>query len=187
MGAHDLPSLEGDRAGTVAWARSLVESGEFCVLDSETTGLKNPVQFVEIAIVDAGARTLFEGTVRPGCRIEAGATRIHGHTAHTLAGSPPFWEIYPDLLEALWGKRVVYNASYDRRVWDTAVRALGARGTLAGELPAWECAMRRYTTYVGEPSKRGGYRPQKLPGGDHSALGDALATLRLIEEMASGG
>ena len=31
-----------------------------------------------------------------------------------------------------------------------------------------------------------GYRNQKLPVGDHSALGDALATLRLIEEMARG-
>ena len=121
----------------MAWARSLVESGEFCVLDSETTGLKNPVQFVEIAIVDAGARVLFEGTVRPSCAIEVGATRIHGHTAYSLAGSPPFLEVYPDLLEALWGRRVVvYNTSYDRRVWDAAVRSLGARGTLAGELPA---------------------------------------------------
>jgi DNA polymerase-3 subunit epsilon len=46
--------------------------------------------------------------------------------------------------------------------------------------------MRRYAAYVGEPSKRGGYRSQKLTGGDHSALGDALATLRLIEEMAAG-
>ena len=44
--------------------------------------------------------------------------------------------------------------------------------------------MRRYAAYVGEPSKRGG--SQKLPAGDHSALGDALATLRLIEEMATG-
>jgi|SRR5215204_4159651 len=188
MRARDLRSLEEDRATSIAWARSLVESGEFCVLDSETTGLKNPVQFVEIAIVDAGARTLFEGTVRPSCAVEVGATRIHGHTAHSLAGSPPFWEIYPDLLDALWGKRVaVYNASYDSRVWDTAVSSLGARGTLVGKLPAWECAMRRYTAYVGEPSKRGGYRSQKLPGGDHSALGDALATLRLIEEMAATG
>ncbi len=135
--AHDLPGFKGDRAGSVAWARSLVESGEFCVLDSETTGLKNPVQFVEIAIVDAGARVLFEGTVRPSCAIEVGATRIHGHTAYSLAGSPPFLEIYPDLLEAVWERRVVvYNASYDRRVWDAAVRSLRARGTLAGELPA---------------------------------------------------
>jgi DNA polymerase-3 subunit epsilon len=188
MRAHDLRSLQEDRVTSITWARILLESGELCVLDSETTGLKNPVQFVEIAIVDAGARVLFEVTVRPSCGIEVGATRVHGHTAHTLAGSPPFWEVYPDLLEALWGKRViVYNASYDRRVWDTAVRSLGARGALVGELPAWECAMRRYAAYVGEPSRRGGYRSQKLPGGDHSALGDALSTLRLIEEMAAGG
>jgi len=187
MKAHDLQNLKGDHTNSMAWARSLLESGGFCVLDSETTGLRPPVGFVEIAVVDANAKTLFEGTVRPGCRIESGATRIHGHTMGSLAGSPPFLEVYPDLLEALWGKRViVYNASYDRRVWDAAVRSLGARGALAGELPPWECAMRRYAAYVGEPSKRGGYRSQKLPGGDHSALGDALATLRLIEEMAAG-
>jgi hypothetical protein len=46
--------------------------------------------------------------------------------------------------------------------------------------------MRAFAAYVSEPAKRGGYRSQKLPGGNHSALGDALATLRLIEEMAEG-
>ncbi len=157
------------------------------MLDSETTGLTPPVQFVEIAIVDAGARTLFEGTFRPDRPVEPGATRVHGHTARSLAGSPSFWEVYPNLLEALWGRRVVvYNAPYDRRVWDGEVRSLGARGSLAGALPQWECAIRRYAAYVGEPSRRGGYRSQKLPKGDHSALGDALATLRLIEQIAAG-
>ncbi len=92
----------------------------------------------------------------PVVRVPRG-TRIHGHTARSLADSPPFWEVYPDLLEALWERRVVvYNASYDRRVWDAEVRCLGARGALTGGLPAWECAMRRYAAYVGEPSKRGG-------------------------------
>ena len=47
--------------------------------------------------------------------------------------------------------------------------------------------MRRYAAYVGEPSKRGGYRNQKSTGGGHRALGDAMATLRLIKEMAAGG
>src|SRR4051812_31921532 len=107
MRTHDLRTLEGDRAGSVAWAAGLLESGGFCVLDSETTGLKPPVGFVEVAVVDADAKTLFEDTVRPDCRIESGATRIHGHTKHSLAGSPPFLEVYPDLLEALWGRRVI--------------------------------------------------------------------------------
>ena len=47
--------------------------------------------------------------------------------------------------------------------------------------------MRQFATFVGEPSKRGkGNRQQTLPGGDHTALGDALATLRLIEGTAAG-
>lgn len=116
----------------------------------------NTVQVVEIAIMDVGARTLFEGTVRPGCRTEPGATRAHALTTRSLAGSPPFLEVYPDLLETLWARRViVYNASYDRRFWDAAVRSLGARGSLAGEPPLWACDMRRCATYVGEPQSRG--------------------------------
>jgi len=74
-------------------------------------------------------------------------------------GERRFVEVYPDLLDALWGKRVVvYNAPYDRRVWDAAVGRLGARAALAGELEPWECAMRAFAAYVGERSKRGATR-----------------------------
>jgi DNA polymerase III subunit epsilon len=177
-----------DRVAAVEWARSLMVSRGFVISDSETTGLSSPVDFVEIAVVGPTGETLVDSLLKPSCRIEPGARAVHGHSAKSLSGAPCFLEIYPDLLEVLYGGRVVvFNASYDRRVWDTAVRNLGARGALAGGLPKWECAMRQYARFVGEPSKRsGGYRPQKLPGGDHTALGDALATLRLVEAMAAG-
>jgi DNA polymerase III subunit epsilon len=177
-----------DRAAAVEWARNLMVSGDFVVFDSETTGLSSPVDFVEIAVVGPTGETLVDSLLMPSCRIEPGARAIHGHSAKSLSGAPRFLEVYPDLLEVLYGRRVVvFNASYDRRVWDTAVRNLGARGALVGGLPRWECAMRQYARFVGDPAKRGrGYRPQKLPGGDHTALGDALATLRLIEGMAAG-
>ncbi len=101
---HGYESLYSKyRAGLrqpVTWASNLFDSGRFCVLDSETIGLTPPVQFVKVAIEDAGPKTLFEGTVRPNCPIESGATRIHGHTAKSLAGSPPFFGVHPDLLEA---------------------------------------------------------------------------------------
>src|SRR5215213_149937 len=177
-----------DRLAAVEWARNLLVLGDFVVFDSETTGLSSPVDFVEVAVVDSAGPTLFDSLLKPSCPIEPRARAIHGHTAESLSGAPRFSEVYPDLLEALYGRRVVvFNASYDRRVWDTAVRHLGARGALAGGLPRWECVMRQFARFVGEPSKRGGgCRPQKLPGGDHTALGDALATLRLIEGMAVG-
>lgn len=43
-----------------------------------------------------------------------------------------------------------------------------------------------YSQYVGEPGKRGGYRSQKLPDGDHSALGDCKAILAVLDGMARG-
>ncbi len=158
------------------------------VLDSETTGLGTPIDFVEVGVSSSTGKALFDSLVRPCCPIESGASRVHGHTAQSLAGERRFLEVYPDLLDVLWKKRVVvYNASYDRRVWDAAVGRLGARAALAGELAPWECAMRAFAAYVGERSKRGGYKNQKLPGGDHTAIGDARATLHLIERMAEDG
>ena len=162
------------RVATIEWARELMVTRNFVIFDSETTGLSPPVDFVEIAVVGPTGETLFDSLLKPSCRIERSARAVHGHNAKSLSEAPRFSEVYPDLLEVLYGRRViVFNASYDRRVWDSAVKNLGARGALVGELPRWECAMRQYASYVGEPSKRGmGYRPQKLPGGDHTALGD---------------
>src|ERR687898_734792 len=185
---EDRPKRDRDRMAAARWARELLARKEFVIFDSETTGLSSPVDFVEIAVVSPNGEMLFDSLVKPSCRIEPAARAIHGHSAKSLSGGPRFFEVYADLLEVLYKRRViVFNASYDRRVWDAAVGHLGARGALAGGLPRWECAMHQYARFIGEPSKRGGgYRPQKLPGGDHTALGDALATLRLIEGMAAG-
>jgi hypothetical protein len=104
-----------------------------------------------VAIVDAEVRTLFEGTVRPNYRIELVATRIHGHTGHSLADSPPFWEVYPDLLEALWdaGSTVTTNtlvntvyanipgsSSRTTSAWSTGIPACRACSIIASTLGA---------------------------------------------------
>ncbi len=166
----------------------MLTAREFVILDSETTGLKDPVGFVEVAIADPEGNAVVDTTVRPILPIEPGAQRVHGYTKESLADALAFREVYPEILDAIEGKRVVvYNARYDRRVFDTEVKALGARGLLGGAyLPAWECAMGWYSQYVGQRGKRGGYRNQKLPGGDHSALGDCRATLEVLKRMAAG-
>lgn len=181
--------MSADQRTAARWARELLGGGGFVVLDSETTGLKSPIGFVEVAIADPEGKPLLDTTVRPRLPIEPGAARVHGYTMESLADAPSFGEIYPEILDAIGGRRViVYNARYDRRVFDTEVKALGARGLLGGaHLPAWECAMGWYSQYVGQRGKRGGYRSQKLPGGDHSALGDCRATLEILRRMAADG
>ena len=106
-----------DRVAAIKWARDLMVSRDFVIFDSETTGLSSPVDFVEVAVVGPTGKTLFDSLLKPSCRIEAAARAIHGHSTRSLSGAPRFLEIYPDLLEVLYQRRViVFNASYDRRV-----------------------------------------------------------------------
>src|SRR4028119_1105297 len=129
------PTRIGSREDAIRWARTLLSGEEFVVLDSETTGLGNPIDFVEVGVVSSQGEPLFDSLIEPSCPVDPRASRVHGHTTESLAGERRFFDVCPDLLDVLWAKRVVvYNASYDRRVWDAAVGRLGARAALAGGL-----------------------------------------------------
>src|SRR5918995_6878077 len=122
---HDLEDRlrrDRDRMAAAQWARERLVRKDFVIFDSETTGLSSPIDFVEIAVVSAKGETLFDSLLKPSCRIEPAARAIHGHSAKNLSEAPRFFEVYADLLEVLYKRRViVFNAPYDRRVWDTAV------------------------------------------------------------------
>lgn len=172
-----------DRVDSIAWAKEVVADRSTVILDSETTGLEPPVDFVEVALIDTWGRTLLHSLVKPYCEIAEEARRVHGHSSHWLQCMPTFELLHPVLRHILAGKRVVaYNAPFDRMVFREAC----GHYVLHDNHHEWECAMRRYAAFVGEESSRGGgYRFQKLPGGDHSAVGDCLATLAVIREMAN--
>lgn len=113
-----MRSADGRKASR--WAEELLSSKEFVVLDSETTGLKSPVGFVEVTIADPAGEPLVNTTICTKLPIESGASKVHRYTVDALAESPSFKEVYPQILDAISGKRViVYNARYDRRVFDS--------------------------------------------------------------------
>lgn len=61
------------------------------------------------------------------------------------------------------------------------------RGLITGQRRASGTDIKpTYSQCVGQRRKKDGYRYQKLPGGDHSALGDFRAALAAIERMANG-
>lgn len=176
---HEIIRIEQAQYDAAEWARQLLDGGDFIIMDTETTGLEGEI--VELAIIDASGRALFNGRFNPLTPVEPEAAAIHGLTDEVLASERPFPEAYKEVAGILTGASVVviYNAAFDDgRLQDTCE---------LHNLPVIEyrsaCAMEEYAAFVGE-LRGGGFRWQPLPGGDHSALGDCRATLDLIHHMA---
>lgn len=163
----------------------------FVIFDTETTGL-HQAEIVQAAVIDQDGAVLFDSLVRPehpNQLLERGddgvcAADIHGLTPDQLVDAPPFPAIYPALHDALAGRTVIiYNADFDRGVLQSNC---DAHNLPMPEMKEWVCAMKLYARYYGEWSRYWrDFRWQRLPGGDHSALGDCRATLALVKNLAS--
>lgn len=169
------------RSDAAAWAVGILEDPQAIILDTETTSLQGEV--VELAVINSAGTTLFNQRFCPVSALDPAAVAIHGLSAEMLAHEPPFpahFEQLRHILETA-GRVVIYNAVFDTlALWRT---------TQLHQLPTLhftgECAMEWYAQWFGEWSHyRHAYKWQKLEGGDHSALGDCLATLNLLKLMA---
>lgn len=177
-------AMSDDHQRASAWARTMLSTRDWAVLDTETTGLSREDEIVQIAILAADERVLIDTLIRPTRPIPPDATAIHGITDRDVASAPIFPEIYDRLRAMLADRRVViYNAEFDLRLLNQTLLKYG--------MPIWnfppdrvECAMLRYSAWKGEIWGDGSYKWQRLEGGDHTALGDCRATLALIRRMA---
>lgn len=153
------------------------------IFDTETTGLDGEI--VQIAIIDRDSNVLLDTLVKPTKAIPPDATAIHGITNEMVEDAATFAEIADQVLSLLRGCFVVsYNVDFDMAMLENSLRAHGLPGLLPDDMGS-NCAMELYAEYCGEWSKyHKSYRWQKLPGGDHSALGDARACLNLLRRMA---
>jgi DNA polymerase-3 subunit epsilon len=180
------PTEDRDRA--IRWARGLLASDNWRILDTETTGISEP-EPIQIAILSSTGEVLLDTLVMPTGEISESAEAVHGWTLEKLraAGAPEFSAVYPRLAELLNDRVVVvYNAQYDSSSLHYTCWLRGAERLRA----VWDCAMHRYAEFIGEP-RRGrygqpiqAYRWQKLPGAGHSAVEDCRAVLALIRMMA---
>ena len=174
-----------DQHAAIAWAKAvLARKQSFVILDTETTGLGDDAEIIQLAIIDLDAKTLFNENMRPTelTLIPSEATAVHGLTMAALEGCPTFAELAEPLGAAIGERDIItYNAAFDSRMYRQTLALAG------GFEPSgvWTCAMLEYARFVGEWNDyRQSYRWHKLQGGDHTALGDCLATLALIQSMA---
>ncbi|CAN5731575.1 exonuclease domain-containing protein [soil metagenome] len=186
---------EADREAILNWAQSVALNPQVVFLDTETTGVGGDAEICDIAVVASDGRVLLNTLVKPKRPIPPDASRIHGIYDHHVAGALSWEQVYPRFVDVIAQRQVVvYNADYDQGVISRC--CLSCRVNLP--LSRWDCAMKAYSAYVGEPAShsRGGYRWFKLdqasaafginPGG-HRAAADAEACRLVVHAMANAG
>jgi DNA polymerase-3 subunit epsilon len=176
-----------DRKRAILWAREVVSNERSLIVDTETTGLKD-AELVQIGAINMDGSTRLDCLVRPLGEITPGAAAVHGITATMVKDAPTFKEQTTAITEAMDLRHIViFNLRFDYEILHFEMtRAFGvfnAREWME-KSASWECCMLQYSAFVGEPGKYDGYKWQRLPGGDHTALGDYRACLRIIHEMA---
>lgn len=163
------------------WAMTALQDDRAVILDTETTGLDD-AEIIELAIINMQGETLFNQRLKSIRAIEVAAQHVHGISAEMLMNEPTFGEIYNDLAHILTSASTVYIYNED---FDTGVLANTAR--IHGFPPIkfqGDCVMLAYAFWHGEWSDYfGDWKWQRLYGGDHTALGDCLATLAAIKRM----
>lgn len=169
----------------------LIKSGDYVILDTETTGLNNG-EICQIAIIDSDGYTLLNSLVKPTCSIPDEASRVHGITNERVARAATWTNVAPVVEEIIRDRNViVYNADYDYRMFRQSSKAVGIPQIPPGD---WQCAMLTYAEFYGDWNDyRGNYRWQRLSDAAtqqnikienaHDALGDCLMTLGVLKAM----
>lgn len=166
---------------------------QFCILDCETTGMGAQAEPVQITLLNWNGVPLLNTLVRPGCKIEYGASQVHGIGWEDVRSAPTFGQVIGTFKAAV-GSRIViaYNLAFDRRIIRQTVEKYRLTPPLA---MGYDCAMLRYAAFRGIPKNSSSdFKWHSLSDAcaymgiertaSHGSLVDCQATLQLIQAMA---
>lgn len=163
-------------------ARSLVKNG-FLVLDTETTGIKQDSEIVEIAVLDQYGGIVFHSLIKPTKRIPKDVIKIHGITNEMVQDAPSFSDIATQLYEILSNKNLVAHNSYfdsKRLNYEFLKCELNLKAT-------WECTMLMSTPKGYKWNKLGEAMQQlkiDFEGVSHRALYDAECCRQILISLS---
>lgn len=184
-------------------------------LDTETTGLTDRDEIVEIAVLDQAGTVLINSLVKPARKADwFAAAEIHGITREMVSCSPTFRDLLPELEKILRDRTVlVYNVEFDEGKLFGSADANGLDETtftpwwfplkelLEADPPVyksrWHCAMELYAQFYGDWNEY--HRSYtwvrlataakqcgiQLPAGIHRAHADAELTRQIVKWLAA--
>jgi len=173
---------ENHRHNIVATAKHCMEVNAL-ILDTETTGLGEDDEIVEVAIVDALGGLEFSALVKPMDSIPEAATNVHGITDEMVAQARRWPEVLPIVREIVGSRPLLaYNSDFDSRMIVQTCQLYEVEESFR-----WYCLMNDWMQYHGLR------RWQRLENvcyeigveaGGHRALGDAKAAREVLRWLA---
>lgn len=162
-------------------------------LDTETTGLDEGAEVVEIAILDRHGAVLLESLVKPAEAVPAEASAIHGLTDAHLVDAPSWPDVGAKVAALLRGRAVIsHHAAFDERM----LQQTGQRHGMAAPAPAsWDCTLQlltdindgRWPSLAVAMSLAGATRPPAASGRPHRAAYDAACCRAILHALAGQG
>lgn len=176
----------------IQWARNVLEEKTALIIDTETTGLEDNDEIIQIAIIDTRGHVLLDTFVKPTKEISPKACAVHGIEEKHLTHALTFAELYHSIAKLLCKQSLIaYNAEFDKRL---LMQTCEKYGLSEIEILDWTCAMEKYAYFWGK-RQADKFRRQNLSlackqqdlpvTNAHNAVNDCLLTLKLIQVMAN--
>ncbi len=153
----------------------LANKQNYCIVDTETTGLSGRDKVIEIAIIDLEGNVLLNTLVNPERRIHKNAERVHGISNSMIKKAPGIGQVVSRVRDILMNRvMIAYNASFDARMIKQTFN-LNVR---------YECLMHNVMDFLGTGGRRISLEVATANLRDnqqeHRALGDCYLCLKLI-------
>lgn len=162
-------------------------------LDTETTGLDNTAEALEIGLTDAAGQVVFETRLKPTVAIGAQAAAVHGISEQALCGAPSWTDVARQLRHAIGDRPVIiFNARFDIRILKQTAAAHSDPADWLEELTVY-CAMELAAGYYGATNRYGtislacaaSQAGLTWEGQAHSAIADARMTAGVVNAIAA--
>jgi len=159
-------------------------------LDTETTGLDNTAEALEIGLTDVA---VFETRLKPTVAIGVQAAAVHGISEQALCGAPSWTDVARQLRHAIGDRPVIiFNARFDIRILKQTAAAHSDPTDWLEEMTVY-CAMElaagyyRATNRYGTISLASAASQAGLTweGLAHSAIADARMTAGVVNAIAA--
>jgi len=172
----------------------VIQSGDYVILDTETTGHETTSEAVSVAVVQSDGRVLLNTLCHPTKPIPQEAIAIHGITNEMVKDVLPF---PTELLAEILNNRnvIIYNAGYDVPILYSSTEKAALPYIDWYNIANYYCAMEAFAKIYGDWNDyRRNFRWQKLSTAAsyykiqqdeaHGALVDCLTTLKVCKAMA---